>query len=79
MLIYLAYLFKACVLFRLVLAGGLLVLAFIESFVVWLFFFQFWYFTYGTKDVLERECKDLHTKLKVRSAIHSIKLCSYMD
>lgn len=33
-----------------------------------LFFFQFWYFTYGTKDVLERECKDLHTKLKVRCA-----------
>jgi len=28
---------------------------------------QFWYFTYGTKDVLERECKDLHTKLKVYS------------
>ncbi|CAH1795394.1 unnamed protein product [Owenia fusiformis] len=26
---------------------------------------KFWYFTYGTKDVLERECKNLHTKLKV--------------
>jgi len=34
-------------------------------------FFQFWYFTYGTKDVLERECKDLHTKLKVCYALHS--------
>ncbi|XP_013387424.1 diacylglycerol kinase epsilon [Lingula anatina] len=24
---------------------------------------KFWYFTYGTKDVLERECKDLHQKI----------------
>ncbi|CAL1543259.1 unnamed protein product [Lymnaea stagnalis] len=26
---------------------------------------KFCYFTYGTKDVLERECKDLHKKLKL--------------
>ena len=26
---------------------------------------QFWYFTYGTKDVLERECKNLHKKVKL--------------
>jgi diacylglycerol kinase (ATP) len=25
---------------------------------------KLWYFTYGTKDVLERECKDLQTKLQ---------------
>jgi len=45
---------------------------------VWLYF-QFWYFTYGTKDVLERECKDLHTKLKVSliasSLSHVTLLC----
>ena len=33
------------------------------------FSFQFWYFTYGTKDVLERECKDLHKKLKVSKTL----------
>ncbi|KAK6170405.1 hypothetical protein SNE40_018809 [Patella caerulea] len=26
---------------------------------------KFCYFTYGTKDVLERECKDLHKKIQV--------------
>lgn len=26
---------------------------------------KFWYFTYGTKDVLERECKNLHQKIKL--------------
>lgn len=26
---------------------------------------KFWYFTYGTKDVLERECKDLQLKIKL--------------
>ena len=31
-----------------------------------LFCLQFLYFTYGTKDVLERECKHLDKKLKVR-------------
>jgi len=45
---------------------------------IWLYF-QFWYFTYGTKDVLERECKDLHTKLKVSliasSLSHVTLLC----
>ena len=36
--------------------------------------FQFWYFTYGTKDVLERECKHLHRKLRVELDGKEIKL-----
>ncbi|XP_055877944.1 diacylglycerol kinase epsilon-like isoform X1 [Biomphalaria glabrata] len=32
------------------------------------------YFTYGTKDVLERECKDLHKKLKVELDGREIEL-----
>ena len=34
--------------------------------------FQFWYFTYGTKDVLERECKDLQKKVTVSIRIEKV-------
>ncbi len=32
---------------------------------IYFVYLQFWYFTYGTKDVLERECKNLQKKVKL--------------
>lgn len=37
-----------------------------------LFLPQFWYFTYGTKDVLERECKHIERKVKVSNNTNSL-------